>query len=168
MVDSLKLFNGSNVNREGNLCIERRRAARTDFVIACLLLSACTERMPRAEVDAAFAEAISVCPVIADKHDRLGQTLMLSGEYGSNPEYSWLSGRDCPDKIFELRGDAEHPPDPRAAAALGRAYRNDPKRVRVEVVLRATVARRHRIDPCADDGCYQYYLEHVQVVAARP
>jgi len=125
--------------------------------VAILLLASCAERMPRADVAAAFAGSISVCAVNADKKAYLGKTVLVRGQIVSNMEYSGLAGRECPGRGIVLEGSLEPGDDPRAWRALGDALRGNPDR-RVDVVYRARLDRHHRLTNCESEGCYRYYL----------
>jgi hypothetical protein len=135
-----------------------------------LPLAGCVQPMPRAEAQTAFVRALSVCEVIGNGGNYLGQTVLVRGYYTSNHHFDWITDDPCPDDGYPLGGDPDHPDDPRAARTLKSLYGRDRHRTRIATVFRARVAERERRPGgmCAQPYCDRYYLEAVQLVAVDP
>ncbi|HTV64470.1 MAG TPA: hypothetical protein VMD98_02640 [Bryocella sp.] len=138
------------------------------LAIALVFFSMCCPSPTPAQQakDAASAQAMSLCAVIADAAKYDGKEIVVRGLYRMVIHGSILMDRACSKIDVNLREAPGYKADKQASSVL-RALTKKDQFQPVDVVFRGTFRVAHE-GQCFGQGCAGYEIETTELISARP
>jgi len=133
--------------------------------IAFILLFGGTLSGARAEGNAAFGHAVSLCTAIADPKIFDGRSLQFRAVYRIEPHGAVLTDHACPNSIVLLTKSADFSEDP-AAKTLFDSLLDEGKTNTFDVVYAGTFRIVDGLH-CSEVNCFDYELNVSRLVAVR-